>query len=165
MATTSTARTHWQGSLTEGSGKTDLTTSGAASFDMTWGARTEAGSGTNPEELLAAALATCYSMALAHALSGADTPPTSVQELFSRAAAGEGPAVELVEAESQRIAAIAASVCAIVDPETVILTGGVGANTVLVARVRELIEDLAPFPPRSSAPPLGSGPASWAHWR
>ena len=85
----------------------------------------------------------------------ADTPPTSVQELFSRAAAGEGPAVELVEAESQRIAAIAASVCAIVDPETVILTGGVGANTVLVARVRELIEDLAPFPPAVVRSALG----------
>ena len=55
--------------------------------------------------------------------------------------------MELVEEESQRIAAIAASVCAIVDPETVILTGGVGANTVLVARVGELIGDLAPFPP------------------
>ena len=85
----------------------------------------------------------------------ADTPPTSVQELFSRAAAGEGPAVELVEAESQRIAAIAASVCAIVDPETVILTAGVGANTVLVARVRELIEDLAPFPPAVVRSALG----------
>jgi predicted NBD/HSP70 family sugar kinase len=63
--------------------------------------------------------------------------------------------VELVEAESQRIAAIAASVCAIVDPETVILTGGVGANTVLVARVRELIQDLAPFPPTVVRSALG----------
>lgn len=75
------------------------------------------------------------------------TPPTSVEELFSRAAGGEQPAVELVEEESQRIAAIAVSICAIVDPETVILTGGVGANTALVARARELISELAPFPP------------------
>jgi len=79
MATTSTARTHWQGSLMEGSGKTDLTTSGAASFDVTWKARAESGSGTtNPEELLAAALATCYSMALSHALTTAGNPPTSI---------------------------------------------------------------------------------------
>jgi glucokinase len=85
----------------------------------------------------------------------ADTPPTSVEELFSRAAAGEEPAMELVEEESQRIAAIAASVCAIVDPETVILTGGVGANTVLVARVSELIGDLAPFPPAVIRSALG----------
>jgi osmotically inducible protein OsmC len=79
MATTSTARTHWQGSLTEGSGKTELATSGAASFDVTWKARAEAGSGTtNPEELLGAALATCYSMALANALTSAGNPPTTL---------------------------------------------------------------------------------------
>ena len=79
MATTSTARTLWQGSLTEGSGKTELTTSGAATFDVTWKARAEAGSGTtNPEELLGAALATCYSMALSNALTSAGNPPTSL---------------------------------------------------------------------------------------
>ena len=79
MATTSTARTHWTGSLIEGSGTTELVTSGAATFDMTWQKRAEPGSGTtNPEELLGAALATCYSMALSHALSGAGTPPTSL---------------------------------------------------------------------------------------
>ncbi len=79
MATTSTARTHWNGSLIEGSGTTELATSGAATFEVTWAKRAEAGSGnTNPEELLGAALATCYSMALSHALSGAGTPPTSL---------------------------------------------------------------------------------------
>ena len=79
MATTSTARTHWQGSLTEGSGTTELATSGAATFDVTWKARAEAGSGTtNPEELLGAALATCYSMALSNALTSAGNPPTSL---------------------------------------------------------------------------------------
>ncbi|MHB1007891.1 MAG: OsmC family peroxiredoxin [Propionibacteriaceae bacterium] len=79
MATTSTARTAWHGSLTEGSGTTSLVTSGAGTFDMTWQKRAESGSGgTNPEELLAAALATCYSMALSNALSKAGTPPTSL---------------------------------------------------------------------------------------
>ncbi|HSN11318.1 MAG TPA: OsmC family peroxiredoxin [Propionibacteriaceae bacterium] len=79
MATTSTARTTWHGSLTEGSGTTALVTSGAGTFDMTWQKRAESGSGgTNPEELLAAALATCYSMALSNALSKAGTPPTSL---------------------------------------------------------------------------------------
>ena len=77
----------------------------------------------------------------------AETPPNSVEDLFSRAANGEQPAMELVEEESQRIAAITASICAIVDPEAIILTGGVGANTALVARVSELINELAPFPP------------------
>ena len=85
----------------------------------------------------------------------ADTPPTSVEELFSRAANGEQPAMDLVEDESRRIAAIAASICAIIDPETIILTGGVGANTALVARVDELINDLAPFPPAVVRSALG----------
>lgn len=80
MATNSTAHTVWQGSLIEGSGQTSLVTSGAATFDMTWQKRAEAGAGTtNPEELLAAALATCYSMALSHALSGAQLPPEKLE--------------------------------------------------------------------------------------
>lgn len=79
MATTSTAKTHWEGSLTEGSGTTELVTSGVTSFDVSWGKRAESGEGTtNPEELIAAALATCYSMALSHALAGNDTPPQSI---------------------------------------------------------------------------------------
>jgi len=85
----------------------------------------------------------------------AGNPPTSVEELFSRAAVGDPPAMELVEEESQRIAAIAASLCAIVDPETIILTGGVGANPALVARVGELINELAPFPPAVIRSALG----------
>src|SRR5664280_187470 len=63
--------------------------------------------------------------------------------------------MELVEEVCQRITAIAASICAIVDPETVILTGGVGANTVLVARVSELINEVAPFPPAVVRSALG----------
>lgn len=79
MATTSTARTHWEGPLATGSGTTELATSGVATFDVAWGKRAEAGSGTtNPEELIAAALATCYSMALSHGLTGNGTPPESI---------------------------------------------------------------------------------------
>ncbi|HPZ48618.1 MAG TPA: OsmC family peroxiredoxin [Propionibacteriaceae bacterium] len=79
MANTSTAHTHWEGSLKEGSGSVELQTSGAATFDLTWAARAQAGQGTtNPEELIAAALATCFSMALSHGLSGKGTPPTSI---------------------------------------------------------------------------------------
>ena len=82
-------------------------------------------------------------------------PPASVEELFDRAARGEAPAVALVEQESQRIAAITASICAIIDPETVILTGGVGANEALVARTGELVSELAPFPPAVVRSALG----------
>ncbi len=79
MATTSTAQAHWEGSLMEGAGTVDLVTSGAGHFETSWAKRIDAGKGnTNPEELLAAAHATCYSMALSHALAGNGTPPTSI---------------------------------------------------------------------------------------
>ena len=80
MAVTSESRTLWNGSLTEGSGTTSLLSSQAASFDVTWAARSEGQSGkTNPEELLGAAHSACYSMALSHALTGAGTPPESIE--------------------------------------------------------------------------------------
>lgn len=79
MATISTAQAHWEGSLFEGAGRVDLVTSGLASFDVKWAKRAEAGAGTtNPEELIAAAHATCYSMALSNALAGNGTPPESL---------------------------------------------------------------------------------------
>lgn len=76
MATTTTARTTWQGSLTEGTGTTELVTSQVASFPVNWKARAESGQGTtNPEELLGAALSACYAMALSNALTGDGFPP------------------------------------------------------------------------------------------
>jgi lipoyl-dependent peroxiredoxin len=80
MAVTSEARTNWAGSLIEGAGTTALVSSGAASFDVTWAARSEGQTGvTNPEELLGAAHSACYSMALSHALAGAGSPPERVE--------------------------------------------------------------------------------------
>ncbi|HVK44521.1 MAG TPA: OsmC family peroxiredoxin [Micropruina sp.] len=79
MATTSTAQTHWEGGLKEGSGQVELVTSGAGTFDVNWAKRADAGKGTtNPEELLGAAHATCYSMALSLALANNGTPPDSI---------------------------------------------------------------------------------------
>ena len=79
MATTSTAQTHWEGGLKEGSGQVELVTSGAGKFDVNWAKRADAGKGTtNPEELLGAAHATCYSMALSLALANNGTPPDSI---------------------------------------------------------------------------------------
>lgn len=77
--TSSTATTQWNGDLFSGSGTTALQTSGVATFDVTWAKREQAGAGTtNPEELLAAAYATCFSMALANKLAGGGHPPTSL---------------------------------------------------------------------------------------
>jgi osmotically inducible protein OsmC len=79
MATVRTAQAHWEGSLMEGQGEVELVSSEAGSFEVTWASRAEAANGrTSPEELIAAAHSTCFSMALSHGLAGAGTPPTSV---------------------------------------------------------------------------------------
>ncbi len=79
MATTRTATTTWQGSLAEGAGSVALDSSGVGSFDVSWPSRSEEANGkTSPEELIAAAHSSCFSMALSAALSKAGTPPTSL---------------------------------------------------------------------------------------
>lgn len=79
MATTRTASAHWEGSLMEGAGQVSLESSGVGTYDVTWASRAEEANGrTSPEELLAAAHSTCFSMALSHALAQAGTPPTSI---------------------------------------------------------------------------------------
>ncbi len=79
MATTRTARTSWQGSLFEGSGKVSLDSSGIGTYDVTWASRAEEPDGrTSPEELIAAAHSSCYSMALSNGLAQAGTPPQSL---------------------------------------------------------------------------------------
>lgn len=71
--------TTWKGDLFSGSGTTKLETSGLGTFDVNWKARAEeAGATTSPEELIAAAHATCFSMAFANALAQNDTPPTQL---------------------------------------------------------------------------------------
>ena len=80
MATTRTAKTHWEGSLMEGAGSVSLESSGLGTYDVTWAARaprTPNGK-TSPEELIAAAHSACFSMALSHGLAGAGTPPQSL---------------------------------------------------------------------------------------
>ena len=76
MAAQSGASTEWQGDLADGSG---VTTPGSGAFDpvaVTWASRTARSAGTtSPEELLAAAHASCYCMQLSHELAEAGTPP------------------------------------------------------------------------------------------
>ncbi|MBA2357645.1 MAG: OsmC family peroxiredoxin [Actinobacteria bacterium] len=78
MAAERRAEVSWQGDLMKGSGKIESVGSGAiAGLDVTWASRSEDKSQgkTSPEELLAAAHAACFSMALSHALGQAGTPP------------------------------------------------------------------------------------------
>ena len=80
MATTRTAHTTWQGSLQEGSGSVELQSSGVGTFDVSWPSRAEAANGkTSPEELIAAAHSSCFSMALSGGLAKAGTPPTTLE--------------------------------------------------------------------------------------
>lgn len=71
MATTRTASAQWKGDLFSGEGKVAAESSKAFSeLDVTWKARAESAQGkTSPEELIAAAHAACFSMALSKALS------------------------------------------------------------------------------------------------
>ena len=72
MATTRTANAHWEGSLFEGKGRVSLDSSGIGEYDVSWPARTEEPNGvTSPEELIAAAHSTCFSMAFSNELTKA----------------------------------------------------------------------------------------------
>jgi osmotically inducible protein OsmC len=77
---TRTARTAWKGSLQEGSGQTELASSGLGTFEVSWPKRTSdsADGSTSPEELMAAAHASCYAMAFSGALAKAGGTPESV---------------------------------------------------------------------------------------
>jgi osmotically inducible protein OsmC len=78
-----TANVVWQGSLTEGAGTIVSVTSGAFSeLGVTWASRTEqfaADHKTSPEELIAAAHASCFCMALSNGLTKAGSPPSRLE--------------------------------------------------------------------------------------
>jgi osmotically inducible protein OsmC len=72
------AEARWQGPLKEGAGRLRLG-SGAFEGDYSFPSRFESGPGTNPEELIAAAHAGCFSMALAFVLGTAGHPPRDLR--------------------------------------------------------------------------------------
>ena len=76
-----TASANWQGDLFEGSGTVSAVTSGLfTEAGVTWAARTdEPGGKTSPEELMAAAHAACFCMALSNELSTRGHPPTRLE--------------------------------------------------------------------------------------
>jgi osmotically inducible protein OsmC len=73
-----TADARWEGSLQEGNGTISL---GSGSYEGAYSfkSRFQDGDGTNPEELIAAALAGCFSMALSHILGEAGHTPESIE--------------------------------------------------------------------------------------
>ncbi len=72
------ANAEWKGNLAKGTGEV-TSESGAVKGSYTSGSRFENGEGTNPDELLGAALASCFSMALSHGLAQAGHEPRSVR--------------------------------------------------------------------------------------
>ena len=97
---TSTAQ--WQGDLKQGKGQLDLG-SGAYKGPYSFRSRFADGTETNPEELIAAAHAGCYSMALSAGLSAAGHVPTSIKTSAKvhLEQQGAGFAITLIELETE----------------------------------------------------------------
>ncbi len=78
---TRTARTAWNGTIQDGSGQVELSSSKVGTFEVSWPKRTaESADGTtSPEELVAAAHSACFSMALAGEIGRAGGTPQSLE--------------------------------------------------------------------------------------
>ena len=78
---TRTARTAWNGTLQEGSGQVELSSSNAGTFDVNFPKRAadDAGGVTSPEELIAAAHSACYAMSLSNEIGKAGGTPQALE--------------------------------------------------------------------------------------
>jgi osmotically inducible protein OsmC len=94
-AITRTANAHWQGTGKEGKGT--LTTQSGILSTTPYGFNTRFGDtrGTNPEELLGASHAGCFSMALAFALTAAGFPPESIATTARVTLEPDGPGFKI----------------------------------------------------------------------
>ena len=97
--TTRTSSAEWKGTLKEGSGTVKLA-SGAYEGPFTYASRFESGKGTNPEELIGAAHAGCYSMFLSALISNAGFTPTRIATTAT-VHLTEGPTISLIELFSE----------------------------------------------------------------
>jgi osmotically inducible protein OsmC len=80
MAVEHTASATWDGDLMSGFGTVSLGSGAVSGVSLTWRARAEdASAGSSPEELIAAALASCFSMALAHGLAQSGNPAARIE--------------------------------------------------------------------------------------
>lgn len=89
----------WNGTLKEGKGSMKLG-SGAIEGAFTYASRFEEGAGTNPEELVGAAQAGCFSMFLASLLTNAGFTPKEIRT-SAKVHLGEGPRITLIELDSE----------------------------------------------------------------
>ena len=89
----------WQGTLKEGKGTMKLG-SGAYEGEYTWASRFADGQGTNPEELIGAAHAGCFSMFLSAQLTNAGFPPNRIQTTAT-VHLTDGPTISKIELNSE----------------------------------------------------------------
>jgi predicted NBD/HSP70 family sugar kinase len=74
------------------------------------------------------------------------TGAVTAERIFNSAQAGDATAVATVEREAERLAVVVAAVAAIVDPEVVILGGGIGANAdLLLPRLERAVAQITPL--------------------
>lgn len=95
------ASAEWKGTLREGAGTMKLG-SGAYEGPFTFASRFESGPGTNPEELIGAAQAGCFSMFLSALLTKAGFTPTRIATTAT-VHLGEGPTITLIELDSEAV--------------------------------------------------------------
>jgi predicted NBD/HSP70 family sugar kinase len=81
--------------------------------------------------------------------------PSSAEEVFALAAAGDADAREVVEHVAARLGAAIAAVCTIVDPELIVLGGGIGASPLLLRPIRSAAAALVPVTGRIETSLLG----------
>lgn len=96
-----TSSAEWKGTLKDGAGTMKLG-SGAYEGPFTYASRFESGHGTNPEELIGAAHAGCFSMFLAALLTAAGFVPERIATT-AKVHLGEGPTITLVELYTQAL--------------------------------------------------------------
>ena len=95
----SSASAVWNGTLNEGNGTMKLG-SESNEFPYTFASRFEDGKETNPEELIGAAHAGCFSMFLSAVLGGDDYPPTRIA-ISAAIHLGDGPAITTIELQTE----------------------------------------------------------------
>jgi predicted NBD/HSP70 family sugar kinase len=86
---------------------------------------------------------------------GEQRKASSAHEVFELASAGDPTAREVVDHVASRLGTAIATVCAIIDPELVVLGGGIGANPLLLRPVRGAAAALVPIPARIETSSLG----------
>jgi predicted NBD/HSP70 family sugar kinase len=95
-----------------------------------------------------------YAAQLGEGSAGADPPPDTV-EIFERARAGDPWALGIATEVARRICAHIVPIAAIIDPELIVLGGGIGGNgDLLLPQLREMLGEALPYPPAVQASEL-----------